>query len=74
MTKATIIVLLKEGKDLLQPSTYRRLPTQSVFIPNRSTSLNIRQMFLNVQVSVDNMGTSAIFSLLTALSGIIFGR
>lgn len=36
---------------------------QSGFIPSRSTALNIRRLFLNLQIPVDNPGKRAILSL-----------
>lgn len=36
---------------------------QSGFIPTRSTAQNIRRLFLNLQLPVDNTGNRAIFSL-----------
>lgn len=38
-------------------------PDQSVFIPNRSTSTNIRWVYLNLQTPTENTGPRAILSL-----------
>lgn len=38
-------------------------PDQSGFIPNRSTSINIRRVYLNMQVPTENMGSRAVLSL-----------
>lgn len=38
-------------------------PDQSDFIPNRSTSINIRRVFLNMQIPTDNLGSKAILAL-----------
>lgn len=38
-------------------------PDQSGFIPNMSTSINIRRVFLNIQIPTDNMGSRAILAL-----------
>lgn len=38
-------------------------PDQSGFIPIRSTSLNIRRLFLNQQIPSDNIGNRVIISL-----------
>lgn len=78
--ESTIIVIPKEGKDLLNPASYRPIsllnsdikilakvlaarlnkviqklvhPDQSGFIPGRSTSTNIRWVYLNLQVPTD---------------------
>lgn len=90
MRDSTIIVLPKEGKDLLDPSFYRPIVLlgtdvkilakilaeklkkiiqnlvhmdQTGFIPNRSTSMNIRRVWLNLQAPTINVGSSAILSL-----------
>lgn len=36
---------------------------QSGFIPNRSTAVNLRHLFLNLQVPSENVGNRAILSL-----------
>lgn len=38
-------------------------PDQLGFIPNRSTSINIRRVFLNMQIPTDNLGPNAILAL-----------
>lgn len=38
-------------------------PDQTGFIPDRSTSLNIRRVYLNIQFPVENGGNRAILSL-----------
>lgn len=38
-------------------------PDQLEFIPNRSTSINIRRVFLNTQIPTDNGGSRAILAL-----------
>ena len=90
MMEATIIIIPKEGKDQLDPASYRPIsllctnvkilakvlatrlkgcierlihPDQSGFIPNRSTSLNIRRVFLNIQIPTDNETPRALLAL-----------
>lgn len=89
MTEVTIIIP-KEGKDPLQPTSYRPIPLlcadikllakilasrlskiihaivhpdQCGFIPVRSTSLNIRRLFLNSQIPVEEMESGVILFL-----------
>ena len=38
-------------------------PDQSGFIPNRSTSTNIRRLYLNLQTPTENIGDRSILSL-----------
>lgn len=38
-------------------------PDQTGFIPSRSTSMDIRRVFLNLQTPTENMGTRAVMSL-----------
>lgn len=90
MTEATIIVLLKEGKNPLDVASYRPIsllcsdvkifaeslanrlkriiskvehPDQTGFIPDRSVSVNIRQVYLNMQLPIENGGNGAVLSL-----------
>lgn len=90
MTEATIIVLHKEGKDPLDPGSYRPIsllcadvkilakilairvkkvihkivhPDQTVFIPHRTTSMNIRRVLLNLQIPTVNRGSRAMLLL-----------
>lgn len=90
MNEAFIVLLLKPGKEVHSPDSYRPISLlttdvkllvralvtrlakvihkiihndQSGFIPSRSTALNIRRLFLNLQIHVDNPGRRAILSL-----------
>lgn len=90
MAEAIVILLLKEGKNPIDMSSYRPIsllcsdvkilakvmaarlnkiipklihPDQSGFIPNRSTSTNIRRVYLNMQIPIENSGRRAILSL-----------
>lgn len=38
-------------------------PDQSGFIPERSSAINLRRLFLNIQPQADNMGNRALLSL-----------
>ena len=90
MTKANIVLLLKPGKDPVDPGAYRPISLlqsdikilakvlairlngvitsivhgdQAGFMPNKSTAVNLRRLFLNMQARADNMGSRALLSL-----------
>lgn len=93
MLETNIVVIHKDRKDQLDPSSYRRIALlcsevkilarvlanrlnkcisklvhrgQSGFIPNRSTSINIRRVYMNLQAPTENMGSRSVLSLDTA--------
>lgn len=90
MTRANVILLLKSGKDPVDPGSYRPISLlqsdikilakvlalrvnrivlsiihqdQAGFMPQKSTATNLRKLFINMQLQVDNGGHRALLSL-----------
>lgn len=90
MSKVNIVLLLKPGKDPVDPGVYRPISLlqsnikilakalairvngviasivhddQAGFTPNKSTAVNLRRLFLNIQSQANNMGNRALLSL-----------
>lgn len=90
MSTANIVLILKPGKDPVDPGLYRPIsllpsdikllakilalrlngvitsvvhPDQAGFMPNKSTAVNLRRLFLNMQSPADNIGQRALLSL-----------
>lgn len=90
MSKAHIVLILKPGKEPVDPASYRPIlllqsnikilakvlavrlnkvitsvihPDQAGFMPNKSTAINLRRLFLNMQSQADNKGQRPLLSL-----------